>query len=265
MGAIAAPALAIVGDGLIGRSVRLARLRADPNAAIVSLDRGSDLAALASADLVVLAAPVDAILAIVPRLRDLAPRASLIIDTGSTKQAIVAAADAAGLGNFVGGHPMAGGSTTGPEDARADLFDGRPWWLVVGGVDPDLRAEARRFVESVGAVAIETDDRGEAHDRIVAAVSHLPQIVASALLARVGESVGADGLRSAGAGLRDTTRLAGSHADIWRSILATNQESIAPLLRALASDLTAIADRLDDSAAIDQLFDRAHRWLAKRD
>lgn len=266
MGSIDPPvlALAVVGDGIIGRSVRLAWLRRHPDAAVTSLDRGSDPAAdLAAADIVVLATPVDAILEILPELPRCAPRASLIVDTGSTKHAIVAAAAAAGLENFVAGHPMAGGSTTGPGAARADLFDGRPWWLVVGGVNPDLRARARGFVESLGAVAVETDDRGEAHDRIVAAVSHLPQIVATALLARVGESVGAEGLRLAGAGLRDTTRLAESNADIWRSIVATNQRAIAPLLKALADDLRATADCLDDPAAIDHLFDRAHRWLPR--
>jgi prephenate dehydrogenase len=267
MGSIAsrAPVLAVVGDGLIGRSVRLAWLRRHPEAEVRSLDRGSDLAALAATDIVVLATPVDAILEMVPQLPQLAPRASLIVDTGSTKQAIAARAQAAGLQNFVAGHPMAGGSTTGPSGARADLFDGRTWLLVVGGVNEELREQARRFVQALGAVPVETPDRGALHDRVVAAVSHLPQIVASALLARVGESVGADGLRWSGGGLRDTTRLAESHSDIWRSIVATNQEAIAPLLKALAADLDALADRLDDPGAIDELFSRAHRWLPQNE
>lgn len=260
-----APALAVVGDGLIGRSVRLAWLRRHPEAEVTSLDRGSDPEGLYAADIVVLAAPVNAILEMVPELPRIAPRASLIVDTGSTKQAIAAAAAAAGLQNFVPGHPMAGGSTTGPSGARADLFDGRTWLLVVGGLDEALREQARRFVEWLGAVPVETPDRGALHDRVVAAVSHLPQIVASALLARVGESVGADGLRWSGGGLRDTTRLAESRPDIWRSIVATNQDAIAPLLKALAADLDALADRLDDPDAIDDLFARAHSWLPSRD
>ncbi len=262
MGSIdpAAPALAIVGDGLIGRSVRLAWLRRHPDATVASLDRDSDPGALAAADIVVLAAPVDAILTMLPDLPGRAPHASLIIDTGSTKQAIVSAAESAGLRNFVGGHPMAGGSTTGPGAARADLFDGRTWLLVVGDVSADLRLRARRFVEDLGAVPVEIPDRGQLHDRIVAAVSHLPQVVATALLARVGEAVGEDGLAWAGAGLRDTTRLAESRPEIWRSIIATNGKQIAPLLDALARDLSRLAERLGDPGAIDELFARAHRF-----
>ena len=261
MGALAAAHVAVVGDGLIGRSVRLAWLRHAPGGAVVSLDRGSDLAPLAAAEVVVLAAPVDAVLAILPDLPRLAPRARLIMDTGSTKRAIVAAAEAAGLHDFIGGHPMAGGSTTGPSAARADLFDGRSWLLIVDRADTGLRARASRFVEALGARPVEIPGDGEVHDQVMAAVSHLPQIVASALLARVGESVGADGLAWAGRGLRDTTRLAESPPDIWRSIAATNHDAIAPLLKALAADLADLADRLDQPGAIDELFTRAHRWL----
>jgi prephenate dehydrogenase len=261
----AAPALAIVGDGLVGRSVRLAWLRRHPGATVASLDRDSDPGDLAAADIIVLAAPVDAILEMLPGLPRRAPRASLIIDTGSTKQAIVSAAESAGLRNFVGGHPMAGGSTTGPDAARADLFDGRTWLLVVGDVSADLRLRARRFVEDLGAVPVEIPDRGQQHDRTVAAISHLPQLVATALLARVGESVGEDGLAWAGAGLRDTTRLAESRPDIWRSIIASNRDEIVPLLDALARDLARLAERLDDPGAIDELFAGAHRWRLPRD
>jgi prephenate dehydrogenase len=84
--------------------------------------------------------------------------------------------------------------------------------------------------------------------------------MASVLLARVGESVGADGLRHAGGGLRDTTRLAASHASMWAPILETNAASIAPLLRDLARDLESAADGLTDRARVDALFARAHRF-----
>lgn len=263
MGSITAPVMAVVGDGLIGRSVRLAWLRHTPDGAVASLDRGSDLEPLASAEIVVLAAPVDAVLALMPDLPRLAPRARLVMDTGSTKRAIVAAAATAGLRNFIGGHPMAGGSTTGPAAARADLFDERSWLLIVDKADAELRERASLFVEALGAVPVEIPGDGEMHDQVMAAVSHLPQMVATALLARVGDTVGPDGLAWAGQGLRDTTRLAESPPDIWRSIAATNHGAIAPLLKALAGDLTDIADRLDDPRAIDELFARAHRWLRK--
>ena len=251
--------VAIVGDGLIGRSIRLACLRRHPSAAIVSLDRGDSLDALADATLVVLAAPVDAILSLLPALPALAPSARLVTDTGSTKRRIVDAARAAGVANFVAGHPMAGGTSSGPAGAREALFDGRPWFLLTADASPDAVALACAFVSDLGAVPVSLADNGDEHDRLVGAISHLPQVVASALLARVGESVGPGGVRFAGAGLRDTTRLAASQASVWAPILATNATAIAPLLKALARDLDALADHLTDAREIERLFDRAHR------
>ena len=124
---------------------------------------------------------------------------------------------------------------------------------------PDAVTLATGFVRGLGAVPVPLDDNGDEHDRLVGAISHLPQVVASALLARVGESVGPGGVKFAGAGLRDTTRLAASHASVWAPILATNATAVAPLLRALASDLDAIADSLTDAGAVERLFERAHR------
>jgi len=226
----------------------------------ISLDRDDTFEALADATLVVLAAPVDAILGILPLLPRLAPAARLVTDTGSTKRRIVETARVAGLTHFVAGHPMAGGTSTGPGAARDSLFDGRHWFLLTAQASADAVALATRFVGDLGAVPVPLDDNGDHHDRLLAAISHLPQVVASALLARVGEAVGTDGLRWAGAGLRDTTRLAASEASVWAPILATNAAAIAPLLKALARDLDAMADSLADPRDVDQLFDRAHRF-----
>jgi prephenate dehydrogenase len=250
--------LAIVGDGLIGRSVQLAWRRRHPDASVIALDRGDDLTPLGSADAVVLAAPVDAIVEILPRLAALAPGAAFITDTGSTKRAIISAA--AGVRRFVPGHPMAGGTSAGPAAARADLFDERPWFLLPGHAPADAREAARAFVTELGAEAVPLDDDGVEHDRLVAAISHLPQVVATALRARVGESVGADSLRYAGAGLRDTTRLAASQASVWGPILASNAPALAPLLRALADDLERASRDLEDRGATERLFARAHRF-----
>lgn len=252
--------LAIVGDGLIGRSVRLAWERQHPGVAVASFDRGDDLSALAKATTIVLSAPVDAIVALIPRLPALAPDAQLITDTGSTKLAIVAAARRAGLVRFVPGHPMAGGTSSGPRGARPTLFDGRTWFLVTEGAEQEAVARATALVTRLGAVAALLDDNGDAHDRLVAAISHLPQVVASALLARVGETVGPDGLRFAGAGLRDTTRLAASEASMWAPILSANAARVGPLLRELARELDAAADQLSDADAMSRLFARAHRF-----
>lgn len=252
--------LVIVGDGLIGRSVQLAWLRRHPGARVVAVDRGEDLAALRSADAVVLAAPVDAIVAMLPQVAQMATRARFVTDTGSTKTAIVAAAADAGVRQFVAGHPMAGGTSTGPGAARADLFDRRPWFLLSGRAGAEAQDAARAFVGDLGADLVSLDDDGAEHDRLVAAISHLPQVVATALRARVGESVGREGLRFSGAGLRDTTRLAASQASVWAPILASNAAALAPLLRALASDLQQASQELDDRAATERLFARAHHF-----
>jgi prephenate dehydrogenase len=184
---------------------------------------------------------------------------TLVIDTGSTKREIMAAAAQAGIQHFVGGHPMAGG--TAFADARADLFDGRPWFLSNPDA-PDALRRATEFVEALGATPIILPDRGEEHDRLMAAVSHLPQVTATMLMAIVARAVGPDNLHWAGSGLRDTTRLAASHADVWQSILATNRRELSPLLKHLASELAAFADRLDDANAVAQLFDEANRAKA---
>jgi prephenate dehydrogenase len=91
-------------------------------------------------------------------------------------------------------------------------------------------------------------------------VSHLPQVVATALMLRVGEAVGHDGLAYAGAGLRDTTRLAESGASVWESVLATNADTLRPLLLELADDLRHIAGGLNDSAAVRRLFGTANLY-----
>ncbi len=261
--------LAIVGLGLIGTSVALATRRAWPDATLIGVDRAdairhprivdlftvatTELTVVAEADLIVLSTPVDVILETIPRLRDIAPRAR-VMDTGSTKRAIVAAARAAQLANFVGGHPMAGSENTGPDAGRADLFDTRPWFLIGESAAVNIGP----FVQQLGATPVYMNDDGSAHDRLVAAVSHLPQVVVSALMARVGEAVGPDGLAYAGSGLRDTTRLAASQARVWESILATNADALQPLLLDLARELERIAGSLHDSTAVRRLFGMAN-------
>jgi prephenate dehydrogenase len=250
--------LAIVGPGLIGTSIALAAKRRWPAIEMRTIDRGESLDRIGDAQLVVLASPVDAIVETLPRLSAVIAPDALVTDTGSTKRAIMMAAATSGLRHFVGGHPMAGGTTPGPADARADLFDGRAWFLT----NPDAPESVRRaqaFVEALGATPVVLADRGEEHDRLMAGVSHLPQVVASALMTFVGRAVGEENLTWAGAGLRDTTRLADSRPAMWTSILASNSAELGPLLKQFASELTAIADRLEDEDAVRKLFDEAVR------
>lgn len=252
------PRLAIVGPGLIGTSVALAAARRWPGFDVHTVDQGEPLESIRDSLVVVLAMPVDAIIQIVPRLGAVMHPQALVIDTGSTKRAIMAAAAAARLSQFVGGHPMAGGTSTGPSEARADLFDGRAWFLTNPDA-PDAVRRAVKFVEALGARPVVLSDRGEEHDRLMAAVSHLPQLAASALMVTAARAVGDDNLKWAGKGLRDTTGLASSQASVWESVLASNSAEIKPLLRAMAEELVALSDRLEDREAIRKFFAEAAR------
>lgn len=259
--------LGIVGLGLIGTSVALAARRRWPDVRIVGVDRpqvllqsavvaafdaaAPDLHALAEADILVLAAPVDAICETLPRLPEAAPRVHLVIDTGSTKRTIMTAARDTGLETFVGGHPMAGAARGGAALARADLFDDQTWFLVEG-LRPAPAALARTFVEGLGAHTQGVD--AKAHDAVMASVSHLPQVVASVLMTVVANAAKADGLGWSGAGLRDTTRLASSPPDMWTSVLASNADLVAPLVADLGARLQALAGQLHDAREVERVF-----------
>lgn len=254
-----AQSLAIVGPGLIGRSVALAAKRRWPDLVIRTIDKGQPLSAIGNATVVVLAAPVDVILETIPRLPPIVHPDALVMDTGSTKQLIMLTAAKAQLAQFVGGHPMAGG--TSASDARVDLFDGQPWFLS-NPDSPELLTRASKFVEALGGVPIPLADRGEEHDKLMAAISHLPQVTASVLMNVVARAVGEENLPWSGQGLRDTTRLAASPAAVWESILASNSHELKPLLKFLARELDSIADFLDDPEAVRKLFNNANRARA---
>lgn len=148
---------------------------------------------------------------------------------------------------FCGGHPMAGREQSGPWHARSDLFRGRPWVLVPSRLTSAVALQrARELAELCGAeVLVRT---AEAHDRAVATVSQLPQLLASALAARLRE-LPADELALVGQGGRDMTRIAASPPDLWGELVALNAPAIAPALDALLADLgqvrSALADLLD--------------------
>jgi prephenate dehydrogenase len=270
--------LGIVGLGLIGTSVALAARRRWPSVRIVGVDRPTvllhptvvaalnvaspDLRTIADADVLVLAAPVDVIVATLPQLRGIVPDAELIIDTGSTKRHIAGAAERAGLHTFVGGHPMAGAASGGPDLSRADLFDNRPW-LLVESPDAALVSRARSFVEALGARAEVVD--AATHDAVMAAVSHVPQVVASILMTLVADAATDTGLAWAGNGLRDTTRLASSPPEMWASVLASNADRIAPLLTDLGTQLQTLAAHLDDAEEIERVFRAAAAARARLD
>lgn len=251
-----APALRtclVVGAGLIGTSVALALRRhgvavhltdRDPAAARAAADLGAGrLEPPASqVDLAVVAVSPAATVEVVSGL--LAGNvAATVVDTCGVKAAVVAGVRAA-VGpapHFVGTHPMAGRERSGPLAARADLFQGRPWAVSVADADPRSVARAHLLVELCGAVRVELDP--VAHDAAVALVSHVPQVAASLVAARL-----ADGPPSAmslvGPGVRDVTRVAASDPDLWVEVLLANADPVARVLAHLRRDLDAVLDAL---------------------
>ena len=268
--------VAIVGLGLIGGSLALAVRETWSGGLVIGVDdkpvleramlrHAIDVAAddpvvMAEADLVVLAAPVRTNLALLADLEEHVRGAAVVTDVGSTKRDIVEAARAlpARL-SFIGGHPLGGAPRSGIDHARPDLFRDRPWLFTPSD---DRQGEAlarlRSFVTGFGAVPHVLAP--DAHDRLLAFLSHVPQLTASALMHVVGDAIGEDGLALSGRGLADTTRLASSPADIWKDICATNADEVRVALDALIVELGQVRDNLTDGRTIDRVFDSASRW-----
>ena len=250
--------IAIVGVGLLGGSVVKATLRRWPAVDIIQIEAGDSAQKAARADLVVLAAPV---LANITRLAELPQhitRDTLVTDVSSTKRVIVAAAGAIPGLTFIGGHPMAGSARGGAAHAETDLFDGHPWILTPAAGQTASLQRLEEFVVGLGGVPHVMTP--ELHDRFVGAVSHLPQLSASALMHVVGKLAGDAGLELAGRGLHDSTRLAASPAGIWKDVAATNHDVLREALNALIATLSDMRDDLDRGDAIDHVFASARRW-----
>jgi prephenate dehydrogenase len=272
--------IAIVGLGLIGGSIALAARKAWPSALVIGVDRGAvlekamvrhaidvaseDLMIISEADLVVLATPVGAILEALPILQEHVGTDAVITDVGSTKRAIVTAARALPPRlPFVGGHPLAGAAAGGFDAARPDLFAGRPWLFIAeAGERVDAVGRLSAFVQGLGATPVMLSSAAE-HDRLLAFLSQLPQLTASALMSVVGDGAGAEGLELAGRGLVDTTRLASSPADIWRDICRTNEDEVGAALDAMIAVLQNLRGNLTNDAEIDRVFASANRWRAR--
>jgi prephenate dehydrogenase len=261
----------IVGLGLIGGSIAAGLRARRREIHITGLDEPAvldqahaaglidvaarDLADLAGLELIVLAAPIPAILKTLSEwpFDDDGP---VVTDVASTKRQVMAAA--ARVKGFVGGHPVAGAAHGGLAHARADLFDGRPWVLVGGETHPGLT----RVGPLVGALGGRTlFMTAEAHDRAMAYVSHLPQIIAVALMHAAAEACGEPGLAAAGSGFREMTRLAASPGDLWHGILDSNRDFVEEALRSFQAALPAEEGSLQGDR-VQPLFARANRHRA---
>ena len=168
---------------------------------------------------------------------------TVVTDVGSTKRDIVAALG--GDERFIGGHPLAGAETSGVENARADLFEGARWYLTPKSARSSglLYDRLQRTVAGLGARVQAID--AEAHDRLMATISHLPHVVANVLVGQAVEELTRDSERmpEVGPSFRDTTRVAGANPAIWGDIFASNRDAVAEAVE-------AVAGRLREAAAL---------------
>lgn len=256
--------ITIIGTGLIGASIGMALGDAGFEGEIVGIDAsGDELAiaestgaimrsarspeahaeAIATSDVIVLAVPVLAILDWMGRIQPHVRADALVTDTGSTKAQIAARAQELSL-NFLPGHPMAGKERGGAALAEATLFSGAPWIFTPLHETTPLEQEWRAWVEKFGAHVIDLDPAR--HDRLCAWVSHLPQMVSTAMTALLEDEIGDDAdLRAIGGrALREMTRLGASPFSMWRDIAISNDVPIADTLLALEQRLQHIRENL---------------------
>ena len=266
----------IVGLGLIGGSIALAARQTWPAGLVIGVDRKDvleramilhaiDVAAddpivLAEADLVILAAPIQQNLELLRELEDNVSGAAVVTDTGSSKRQMVEAAKSLpDRLTFFGGHPLGGAARGGIEHARPDLFAGRPWLFTPSpGHDVQTLDKLMSFVSGLGAIPRSVSP--EEHDRLLAFISHLPQLTVSALMHVVGQAAGSEGLSLSGRGLQDTTRLASSPADIWKEVSATNADELGAALDALIAVLGELRADLETGQSIEAVFASANSW-----
>ena len=271
--------IAIIGLGLIGGSIALGVRERWPSIRIAAVDRpavlahglgsgaidraAGSLSEIGTPDLVVLAAPVGENVTLLPQVAARVDSTTIITDVGGTKRDIVRAARALPASHaFVGGHPIGGAEKGGFGFARPDLFAGRPW--IFTPESPEITGALDRLMQFArGLRARPTMMDAAAHDRMMAFLSHLPQLTASTLMEVVGGAAMSDGLRLAGRGLVDTTRLASSPAAVWRDICTANADEIGQALDLLIARLSELRADLERGEAIDLIFAEAARWRAE--
>ncbi|MDB5097669.1 MAG: prephenate dehydrogenase [Cyanobacteria bacterium RYN_339] len=272
----------LIGLGLIGGSLGLALRAAGLATRVVGYDRsaadlklavergaidraaGSAAEAVADADLVVLATPVLAMQGLLAELAPVLKPGAVVTDLASTKAAVTGWAAEAGI-TFVGGHPMAGSEKSGMAAARLNLLRGAVYIITAS---PDTPVSAvdlvERLARGIGARPLRMAP--EAHDRAVAAVSHVPFLASTAIVRVTTHAEEWDGWAPiASTGYRDATRLASGDPAMYRDICLTNGAAIAPMLRDLAQELERIAAGLEDRGLLDELFtdarDRRDAWV----
>lgn len=274
--------IVIFGVGLIGGSVALA-LKKLPNAPqIIGVGRSAhslqealalglidsaetDIAqAMAGAELILIATPVAQTPSILRAIRPYLTPDMVITDAGSTKSDVMAYAHAelgAQVSQFVGGHPIAGAEKSGPAAALAELYVGKNVILTPDAqTNPDAVNRVKALWQACGAV-VATMTPAQ-HDGIFAAVSHLPHLLAFALVDDLASRDNAEQLFSfAASGFRDFTRIAGSHPEMWRDISLANKTALLSEISAYQAELAKLKQLLEheDSAGLEAIFEKASK------
>src|SRR5205807_4687695 len=236
-------------------TARVAGFDADGDEVAAAAERGaidepadSLEAAVADAELVVVAVPVTQLPAQVRAVLAAAGDGCAVTDVGSTKTAVCAAAGRSP--RFVGGHPVCGSEARGAEHASAELFDGATWFLTpLAATEPERDRLVHGFVSSLGATPIAVDP--VAHDRLVALTSHLPHALDNLLVNQAGANRidGHDPLAAAGGSLRDMTRVAGANPRIWIDIFLENAEPVRAALGEHREQLDRLEQALESGDA----------------
>ena len=278
--------IAIVGLGLIGGSLGLSLQSALPQSTVVGWDRSPEVtaaaldrgvidqntaaidAAVQNADLVIVATPVLTVEAVFEAIAPHLKPGAIVSDVASTKVRVVAWAEAIlpDTVTFVGGHPMAGSEQHGIANARSDLFNGAVYCLTPTAATPSIAVtQVDRLVRSIGAQPLHIDVH--THDAAVAAISHLPFVLAAVLVEHATTDAAWNNMRKlAATGFRDTTRLASGDVRMHRDICLTNAAALMHHLLGMAQRLEEIADHLDDPVYLERLFGEAKEqrdaWLA---
>lgn len=280
--------ITIIGTGLIGGSFGLAVKTFGNGIRVVGCDRAHVLErarkmgvldhgtedpaeSIKGSDLIVLATPVGTIIDLIERIGPIVPPHVLMTDVGSTKYDIVERARAV-FGNdvgerFLGGHPMAGKEHSSIFSAEAALFRGCTWFFVPSSLQQNLNSSAiadyRTLLERIGANVTVID--AERHDRICGWISHLPQMVSTALagilLDEFGDSPDLQSITSRG--LREMTRTASSPYSMWRDVAHTNTANLEKAIAALEQRLAHIRENLR-TQALKEEFERANRFELRK-
>jgi prephenate dehydrogenase len=262
--------VAVLGVGLIGGSIGMAarrRLEAevtgfDPSPATLeralevgAVDRGAGSVgeAVEGADAVFCAAPVAVLPELVAAAIEASGDATLVTDVGSTKRDLLAALEGLpGSTRFIGGHPLAGAETAGVEGSREDLFEGARWYLTPSPTSEGVLFDRLHgIVAGIGARPQAID--AAVHDREMATISHLPHVLANALVDVASRSLQdeADRPPEVGRSFRDATRVAGANPPVWGDIFSSNAEALAAEIDAVVAELEAAAERIRGGSSVE--------------